>query len=133
MIKKPKITELEKQKLDAVPLPNKQASYFGYVVAFAGVGIAAIVVILWTRPDSDPLIVVGVIGGLMTSIIYSFLGYMKSDESKQQSVETYHLVNSRMTIALEDAVKAALGEGRKQGRRESEARTDKLAKLNKRK
>lgn len=124
-----KVTKAEKQKLDAAPTAPKQSSNFGYVVIFASIGIASIVAVLWLRPDSDPLIVVGVIGGLMTTIIYAFLGYVKADEAVRQSVETYHLVNSRMTMSLEDAVKAALGEGRRRGRRESEARTDKLAKL----
>jgi hypothetical protein len=127
------ISKTQKAKLEALPPTTVQKSTnpFLYVVVFAVIGLLSAVAILALRPESDIIVVTGVVGGLVTSITLSFMGYLKSSEANEQSKETYHLVNSRMTMALDDAIKAAIGEGRKQGRRESEARTDKLAKMEK--
>jgi hypothetical protein len=122
-----KITEAEKKRLDAPPIAQREVPQFLYVVIFASIGLVCIVAILALRPQSDIVVVIGVVGGLMTSIILSFMSYIKASEASAQSKETYHVVNSRMTLAIGDAVKAAIGEGRRQGRRESERRTDKLA------
>lgn len=119
IIKKP--TKQDLQRLNA---PSKNNVPIISIVTIVAFGISAIVLILVLRPDSDPLVVVGAVGGLVTSVLFSVLAYLKG-------AETHDLVNSRMSIAIEDAVKAALGEGRKQGRREAENRTDKLAKIDK--
>lgn len=133
-----KITKTEEAKMNAPETPivpfRRATNPLLYVVVFATIGLVCIVAILFLRPEADIVVVIGVVGGLITSIIFAFLGYIRAEDalevSKQtyaQSKETLSVVNSRMTQSLATAIKAAMEEGRRLGRLEAEKRTDKLA------
>jgi hypothetical protein len=124
------VTKAEREKLAEIPQvnPQKRYNYFLYVVVFALVGMVTAGSIIVLRPDSDPVVVIGVVGGLVTSITFALLGFLKADESHAQSKETYHLVNSRMELAMKDAVKSAYGLGLEEGRKRANTRTDNLEK-----
>jgi Mn2+/Fe2+ NRAMP family transporter len=110
-------TEKEKKQLAS---PPNNTPYILAVVVMVIAAIAGIAVILVLRPDSDPLVVSGVIAGIFTPTALSLMSFLKAQE-------THVLVNSRMSEAITDAAKAAYGEGMKAGRESANERTDMLA------
>jgi hypothetical protein len=93
--------------------------------------------IIWLRPDYDPLLVLGAIGGLMTVVFNTAKTTeiaAKTEqvaatvqEVKAVAVETHLAVNSQLSRQLETAEAAGVGKGKTQGREDAEAREDALS------
>ena len=123
------------------PSANDTAKYLTAVMYALFLGIAGVALIGFIRPDYDILVVAGFIFAFLTPILTSILGLMKSSEqseqifeakeharaAEEQSVKTDLSNNGRLEELLRVTKEAAYGEGRKAGREESDARTDKLA------
>lgn len=102
-------------------LEKKAPSPFAAIVAVLLIGVTGVVTITILRPDLDPLAVSAVIFGFLTPTTLSLMSYLKAQE-------THLAVNSRLDQFIINAAKAAEAVGKEVGRKESEARTDDLAK-----
>ena len=101
-----------------------------YLTAILGallLGIGGLAVILWLRPEYDPVLVAGMIFAFLTPTTTSLLSFMKAEEAKEQAKETHLSVNSRLDKFIEQASVAAKAEGMDLGRKEANDRTDALA------
>lgn len=85
-------------------MPDKIRNYqFGTVILsliLVVIGMAAALLLIWLRPSTDPLVVMGAVFGLMPVVIGQFLTYAKTSE-------THALVNSQLdqfkTLLVEKA------------------------------
>ncbi len=76
--------------------PVSQLKYVLTAVIFMILAIVSYMVIVSLRPQWDPLIVVG---GLLASLgtqWWAVMGYMKAEDGRAQSRQTYHQVNGRL-------------------------------------
>lgn len=114
------LTETQKFKAMYAKMEKKAPNPFVAIVAVLLIGVAGVVVISVLRPDLDPLAVSAVIFGFLTPSTLSLMSYLKAQE-------THLAVNSRLEEFIRNATKAAQAVGQEAGRKESEARTDELA------
>jgi SMODS and SLOG-associating 2TM effector domain len=87
---------------------QEKPAYLLTVILLVLIGAALIAAILALRPASDPLVVLGGVGGFVGSIGAGVLSYMKSEE-------THNLVNSRMDEWMEARDRIAHAEGLAKG------------------
>lgn len=113
-------TETQKFRAMYAKIEKKTPSPFAAIVAVLLIGVAGVVTIAVLRPDLDPLAVSAVIFTFLTPTTLSLLSYLKAQE-------THLAVNSRLDQFIKNASKAAEAVGKETGRKESEARTDTLA------
>jgi hypothetical protein len=99
-----------------------------YVVAVVTMMFIAVVgsaIITVVEPKQDNTVIIAAIFGFLTPTTLSLLAFMKSQE-------THLSVNSRLDAFMKTAQDVALGkglmEGRIQGKKEANERTDELAK-----
>ncbi len=83
-------------------------SYAWAVVVMAGIAGAMFGIILWLRPNADPLAVAGIVTTMTLPTITGVLSYMKAQE-------THRNVNSRLDAWIEASGKLARAEGEKKG------------------
>lgn len=114
-------TETQKFRAMYAKVEKKTPSPFAAIVAVLLIGVSGVVLITILRPDLDPLAVSAVIFGFLTPTTLSLMSYLKAQE-------THLAVNSRLDQFISSASKAAEAVGKEAGRKESEARTDDLAK-----
>lgn len=98
---------------------NSNMPYVIAVIILATVGMIVAAVILVMRPDSDPLVVSGIVAGLIMPTTLSLLSFMKAQE-------THLSVNSRLEQFIENAEKAAHAEGELAGRTAANESNDEL-------
>jgi hypothetical protein len=113
-----KTTEQEKP---SVVHPANNIPYLIAVVVMMLIAILGVSAIAIFRPDTDVLVVFGVVFGFLTPTTLSLLALMKSQE-------THLSVNSRLDEFMRNAEEAAEGRGMKKGREAANERTDMLAK-----
>lgn len=93
----------EREKKSVVPAPNN-VPYLVAIVTMAIVAIAGSVLISYLRPDSDIVVVFGLIAGFMAPTTLSLLAFMKAQE-------THLSVNSRLDQFIENAKASSRAEG----------------------
>lgn len=101
--------------------------YLTAVISALVLGIGGLALILWIRPEYDPILVAGIIFAFLTPTTTSLLSFMKAEDVKAQSKETYHMVNSRMSEMIEKVELLAHERGLREGRDAANERTDDLA------
>lgn len=114
-------SETQKFRAMYAKVEKKAPNPFVAIVAVLLIGVAGVVLVTVLRPDLDPLAISAVIFGFLTPTTLSLMSYLKAQE-------THLAVNSRLDDLIENAKKAAEAVGKEVGRKESEARTDDLAK-----
>lgn len=115
------LTETQKIRAAYAKIEKKSPSPFAAIVAVLLIGVVGVVLVTVFRPDLDPLAISAVIFGFLTPTTLSLMSYLKAQE-------THLAVNSRLDQLIINASKAAEAVGKEVGRKESEARTDDLAK-----
>lgn len=107
----------------AEPKKSSNAQYIVAIVVMMFIAVIGIVVILIARPGEDNAVIIAALFGFLSPTTLALLAYMKSDD-------THKMVNSRLDQMMDDsnAIARAVGvtEGRLQGKRESDERTDAL-------
>lgn len=109
--------------------PSDKSNIVNYLTAIIislVVGVGGLSLILFIRPEYDPILVAGIIFAFLTPTTTSLLSFMKAEEAKEQARETHLSVNSRLDTLLEQAAVAARAEGMDAGRRAANERTDEL-------
>jgi hypothetical protein len=105
-------------KKSIVPQANN-VPYLIAVVSMAVVAITGSILITVFRPDSDIVVVFGLVAGFMTPTTISLLSFMKAQE-------THLSVNSRLDEFIYNAKLSSRAEGVEEGRKIANDRTDKL-------
>lgn len=103
--------------------PPKAASNMPYiiaVVAMIALGIIAVVVLASTRKDTDIIVLIGAVFGVLTPTTLALLSFMKSQE-------THLSVNSRLDGFIKNAQMAALAQGNIEGRDVANLRNERMA------
>jgi hypothetical protein len=119
--------------------PSDTGKYLTAILGSLVIGIGGVALLIWLRPDYDPLLVAGVIFAFLTPTTTSLLSFFKASEAKEQAQETAeqatetHLsVNSRLDAFIRQAAALAraegLSEGEEIGRNAANTRTDELKK-----
>lgn len=99
------------------PQPEPYGMGIRYAVAFAFIlmlGIVAYLTIVSLRPQWDILIVIGGLIGSLGPMTWSLLSFMKSEDGRAQSRQTYYQVNDRFDEfkrELEDKTQRLVREG----------------------
>lgn len=114
-------SETQKFRAMYAKVEKKAPNPFVAIVAVLLIGVVGVVLVTVLRPDLDPLAISAVIFGFLTPTTLSLMSYLKAQE-------THLAVNSRLDDLIDNAKKAAEAVGKEAGRKESEARTDDLAK-----
>jgi len=94
---------------------NNTLSYVWAVLILFLIGVVLIGAVLFLRPNYDPLIIIGTVGGMITTILGSLLALMKAQE-------THLTVNSQLTEWKEESTRAAHSEGIIKGTKEEQER-----------
>lgn len=106
---------------------NFTGGYLTAIIASLVVGVGGLSLILFIRPDYDPLLVAGIIFAFLTPTTTSLLSFIQAKEAKEQAKETHLAVNSRLDQFIKQATLVAKAEGVDEGRKDANARTDLLA------
>lgn len=114
-------------KTKSVDDDDNTGKYLIAVVSALVIGIGGLILILWIRPEYDPVLVAGLIFAFLTPTTTSLLSFMKAGEAKVQAKETYHQVNSRLDAFIAQAAISARAEGVIEGQNQANERTDLLA------
>lgn len=123
------------------PPRNGNAPYLIAVISALFITIAGSAVIIFIRPDYDPIIIIVGIGTATGAVTTQLLQFMKlnevaqkaeiavvqSKETQIQTDATHAMVNSTLSAALETARKAGYGAGLEAGAIAANERTDALA------
>lgn len=109
------------------PVADDTGKYLAAVLAAILLGIVAVVLVLWLRPEYDPLIVIVSVFTIITPTTTSLLSFMKAEEAKEQAKETHLSVNSRLDAFITQASASARAEGVVAGEIKANERTDLLA------
>lgn len=131
---------LSKSGYEPTPHRNPNAPYLVAVISALFITIAGSALIIFIRPDYDPIIIIVGIGTATGAVTTQLLQFMKLNEvsqkadiavvqSKETQVrtdETHAIVNSTLTAALETARKAGYGAGLEAGQDKANQRTDDL-------
>lgn len=105
-----------------VPRPESNAKYIWAVVVLVLLGGLISLGVLFVRPGSDPLLVLGAVGALVTLIGTAVAGFLKAQEAKDQAVETHLMVNSRLKAWMDEHAKNARNEALLEGAAREQAR-----------
>jgi len=109
---------------ESVVVASNNVPYVIAVVAMVALGVLAVVAITIVRPDQENTALLATVIGFIAPTTFSLLAFMKS-------AETHQSVNGRLDALLAHARQAAheqgMAEGRAEGRRAANARTDELA------
>jgi uncharacterized membrane protein (DUF485 family) len=96
------------------------------LIAFI-IGFIVTIYILEIRPESDFIIVIGIVFGVVTVLATNILTLMRTEEGNKKIDETQHTVNSRMSEMIEKVEALAHERGLREGQDKANARTDALA------
>jgi hypothetical protein len=77
---------------DSLSSGVKYAIAFGFIVL---IGIVAYMTVMSLRPMWDSLLVLGALMGFLSTGGWSLVGYMKAEDARSQSRQTYFQVNDR--------------------------------------
>jgi hypothetical protein len=100
-----------------VPPPATSKSiYLFAVIGMIVVGLLVALVVLWLRPNADPLIIVGGIMAAIAPTTLALLAYL-------QSSSTHDMVNSRLTDFIVQSSAIARQQGHVQGVADEAARS----------
>lgn len=108
-----------------LPVNNNNPYLITVLIAFV-IGVSGTALFLYIRPESDFVIVSGVVFGVAGMLTTNILTLMKSNESVKQTKETHVLFNSRMDELLKKATALARAEGVQEGEDKANQRTDAL-------
>lgn len=132
---KEQLTDTDKFRAMLLKVGEKDDGHIGNyltaVIISLVVGVGGLSLILFIRPDYDPVLVAGIIFAFLTPTTTSLLSLMKAEEAKEQAKETHLSVNSRLDKFIEQAAVAARAEGMDMGRKAANERTDALEKIKK--
>lgn len=109
------------------PIADDTGKYLAAILTAILLGILAVVLVLWLRPEYDPLIVIVAVFTIITPTTTSLLSFMKAEEAKEQAKETHLSVNSRLDAFIAQASASARAEGVVEGQTKANERTDLLA------
>jgi len=106
--------------------PNSNTPYLITILSAFMIGIVGTALFLYLRPESDFIIVSGVVFGIVGMLTTNVLTFMKTNEGTKQSRETHILFNSRMDELMRKATALAHAEGVQEGQDNANLRTDAL-------
>jgi len=142
------VVDEEKENEEKEIPPAKSPPYLWVILLMLIFGLGAVLTVLTVRQDLDFVVVSGGIFLIITTMTTSIFNIMRTNQTLleaheanvksqltlDQAKSTHKIVNSELTMwkdALmklsEESVKVAYADGRKDGREQSEARTDLLA------
>lgn len=127
------LTDTGRIRLKEMNRSNNVRSYLYAIVSIFIIGTLGAGMILYLRPESDPVIVVPLAFALAGSTIFTLSGFIKSLESnkaieevKVLTMETKHTMNSGLTEMLQLIKAGAHAEGVLDGQIAAEKRADKI-------
>lgn len=115
------------------PPRNGNAPYLVAVVVSLLIAVAGSALVIFLRPDYDPIIIIAGIGTATGAVTTQLLQLIKLSEVEKKTEiavvkqdETHKIINSQLSAALETARKAGYGAGMQAGEDKANQRTDEL-------
>lgn len=115
------LTDTGKHRRAAAIKNSMTRSYLISIVVMTMVAIGGVALITYLRPESDLVIVMAAVFGLIAPTTVSLLAFLKAQE-------THLSVNSRLDEFIRSETRAARSVGVQEGRELADARTDELQK-----
>lgn len=126
------LTDTGKIRLKEINKSNNVRSYLYAIVSIFIIGTLGAVMVLYLRPESDPVIVFPISLGLTGTTILALLGFIKTvqtdsklDDVKNLAVKTEHTMNSSLSEMLKIIKAGYKAEGFLEGQFSAEAKEDK--------
>lgn len=134
------LTDTGKQRRAIAAKNVMNRAYLNAIVYIFLAGVMGSGMILYLRPESDPVVVVPIALALAGTTIFSLLGFIRSQESavlvqknttiteetKSLAIESRHTMNSKLDIMLEIIKEGYEARGFVKGQKAAEDRADKI-------